>query len=188
MKIIIFILMAAMLGSCTEKDMDARILSVPIKREKEVAVILSEAQTMIVDKGSARLDNINIACGEIDGTHLKSGEEFSFNKILGKRTEAKGYKVAPVMVDGEHSEGIGGGICQVSSTVYMAAAAAGLEITERTPHSKPVGYAPGGDDATVVYGVKDLKFLNSTMSEIVIYCNADENAVKVKITAVLKCY
>lgn len=188
MKIVILILIAALLGSCTEKNINAQKLSIPFRQEKTFEILLSKAATPIVDKGEARVNNINIACGKINALRLKSGEEFSFNKILGKRTEAKGYKTAPVIVDGEYAEGVGGGICQVSSTVYMAAAAAGLEITERNPHTKPVGYAPDGDDATVVYGVKDLKFINSTMSDIVIYCHADEDTVAVKIIAILKYY
>lgn len=80
---------------------------------------------------------------------LKPGEEFSFNGVVGPRTVANGFFLAPVIVEGEMDQGLGGGVCQVSSTLYAASITAGLEVVERMPHSRPSKYMPPGLDATV---------------------------------------
>ncbi|GAA0179415.1 VanW family protein [Clostridium sediminicola] len=118
----------------------------------------------------ARSTNIDLATKAINGTILMPGEEFSFNDVVGKRTEAKGYQVAHVIVRGEYVDGLGGGICQVSTTLYNAALLAGLEITERSHHTYPSSYVPIGRDATVDYGNIDLKFVNN--QEYPIYISA----------------
>ena len=143
--------------------------------------VLGEAATNIIDNGINRINNIQIACQKISGMKLSPWEEFSFNKITGKKTSQNGYKSAPVLVDGEKSYGIGGGVCQVSSTIYMAALNAGLEITEHHNHSESVAYAPNGMDATVVYGVKDFCFINNTDDDIYIYAWVENDQVLAKI-------
>ena len=105
--------------------------------------------------------NINTAVGKVDGTVLMPGDKFSFNKVVGQRTIKNGFKLAGVYKNGKHDVGIGGGICQVSSTLYNAALLAGLKVRERHNHSLPVPYVPPGRDATVDYGSFDLVIENS---------------------------
>lgn len=94
--------------------------------------------------------NILQAIARIEGkAYLLPGEEFSFNKVVGARTIANGFFLAPVIVEGEMDQGLGGGVCQVSSTLYAASLVAGLDVVERMPHSRPSKYMPPGLDATV---------------------------------------
>jgi vancomycin resistance protein YoaR len=109
-----------------------------------------------------RGENIRIASEKIHNTLLGPGEVFSFNDVVGPRTAEAGYQVAHVYTAGEVVDGIGGGICQVSSTLYNAVLYAGLETVERWNHVFTVEYVPLGQDATVSYGSVDFKFRNST--------------------------
>ncbi len=111
---------------------------------------------------SNRNSNIALACEKINGTKLEPGEEFSFNGVVGQRTTANGFKEATVIQGGQYEQGLGGGICQVSSTLYNAVVMANLEVTERNAHAWPSSYVPEGLDATVDYGVLDFKFKNNT--------------------------
>ena len=147
----------------------------------ETEIPIGQATTDIIDKGKNRVDNISVACEKINGTEVKAGEVFSFNSTTGERNVKNGYKNAPVIVDGEKSYGIGGGVCQVSTTIYMAALTANLSIIEHFNHSEPVAYAPKGKDATVVYGVKDLKIKNDTDKSIFIYAWVEDEKVFSKI-------
>ncbi|MBI6872112.1 VanW family protein [Clostridium aciditolerans] len=122
--------------------------------------VLATFSTTILDSDENRVNNIRLASQKINGFVLKPGETFSFNKIVGKRDYNKGYKKAKVLVNGESNEGVGGGICQLSSTIYNAALKSGMQIIERHTHSGEVGYIPRGQDAAVSYGYKDLKFKN----------------------------
>jgi len=115
-----------------------------------------------------RNNNIAIASGKINGMILAPGETFSLNGTVGERTLAAGFRVAHVFVDAKVVDGIGGGVSQVTGTLFNAAALAGLEIKEVNPHSRPVAYLPLGRDATVAYGDKDLKFTNNTGAPIYI--------------------
>ena len=107
-----------------------------------------------------RTKNVNLAARSINNIVLKKGEVFSYNNILGERTEARGYSGAKVYAGGEVVDGLGGGICQVSSTLYNAVLFADLNVVSRTCHSLPVAYVPLGRDATVSYGSIDFKFKN----------------------------
>ena len=109
----------------------------------------------------SRTNNLEIATDKINGTVLMPGEEFSFNQVVGKRTVEEGYKDAKIYENGRVVDGLAGGICQVSSTLYNAALLSNLDIVERNNHSFVTSYLPAGRDATVVYGVKDLRFVNS---------------------------
>ncbi|MCR5615715.1 MAG: VanW family protein [Saccharofermentans sp.] len=115
---------------------------------------------------SNRNSNIALACEKINGTKLEPGEEFSFNGVVGQRTTANGFKEATVIQGGQYEQGLGGGICQVSSTLYNAVVMANLEVTERNAHAWPSSYVPEGLDATVDYGVLDFKFKNNTDYQI----------------------
>lgn len=108
----------------------------------------------------SRNNNLGLASGKIDGTVLMPGEVFSFNDTVGRRTAQAGFKEAGVYVNGRHDTGIGGGICQVSTTLYNASLMADLGIVHRRNHSMPVAYVPVGRDATVSYGTIDLKLKN----------------------------
>ena len=120
-----------------------------------------------------RKENIRLASEKINGRILNPGEVFSFNSEVGPRTGANGYKVAHVYSGSKVVDGIGGGICQVSSTLYNAVVFADLEIVYRTNHSMPVSYVPLGRDATVSYGTIDFKFKNNKESPIKIEAIAD---------------
>jgi vancomycin resistance protein YoaR len=109
-----------------------------------------------------RGENIRIAVSKINGLMLAPGEEFSFNKIVGPRTEAGGYKIAHVYSGGKVIDDVGGGICQVSTTLYNSVLYSNLDVTERNDHQFTVSYVPFGQDAAVSYGGPDFKFRNST--------------------------
>ena len=112
-----------------------------------------------------RNDNIRLAFSKINGYVLQPGKTFSFNRVVGNRSTKNGFKTAIEYVYGEHVEGVGGGVCQASTTVYQAAIQAGLKITERHAHSDSVSYADYGTDATVSDTKgheKNLKFVNTT--------------------------
>ena len=115
-----------------------------------------------------RFTNIEIGTKKFNHLIIRSGESVSFNKIAGKRTEANGYVEAPEIAYGAYVMGIGGGICQVSSTLYNAVVNAGLEVTKRVQHSLPSSYVPMGQDATVSDDRLDFVFKNNTKADIFI--------------------
>lgn len=118
-----------------------------------------------------RIENIRVAASKLNGIVLLPGERLSFNKTVGKRTIEAGFKEAPVFVNGKHDLGIGGGICQVSTTLYNAALFADLAIKQRRNHSMPVPYVPVGRDATVDYPRTDLVIENSMATPIGVVCH-----------------
>ena len=111
---------------------------------------------------AARKNNVQLSAKAINGFILNHDEVFSYNGAVGKRTAARGYQAAPAYVGGETVDEIGGGICQTSSTLYMATLLANMEITERRPHRYATTYMPYGMDATVSWGGPDFKFTNNT--------------------------
>lgn len=138
--------------------------------------------TEILNKDEDRVHNIKIGAEDIDHTVLEPGEVFSFNDTLGKRTGDKGYEKAPIMLgNGDKGEGTGGGVCQLSTTLYNAALKADLEIVERHRHSESIPYVEEGKDATVVYGSKDLRFKNTRDYPIEILISVSEEKVTVKL-------
>ncbi len=108
-----------------------------------------------------RSTNLVIACQKINGKVVLAGETFSYNKALGPRTAAAGYRNGKIYSGGEVVDGIGGGICQISSTLYNTVLMSNLEIVERRNHQFVTSYVPAGRDATVVYGMTDFKFKNT---------------------------
>ncbi len=123
--------------------------------------LLGSATTRYDAGNVDRTTNLAIACKKINGYVLAPGEVFSYNQVLGKRTSANGYKEAAVYVAGGVENGLGGGICQISSTLYNAVLIADLGIEERHNHSYTTSYIEAGKDATVSYGVLDFKFKNT---------------------------
>ena len=141
--------------------------------------------TTIYDAGNSnRAHNIALAASTINGTVLLPGESFSYNGTLGNTTKEKGYKEGGAYVGGKVVQAYGGGICQVSTTLYNAVLYANLEIVERHNHSYAVSYVPAGRDATVAYGGKDFKFKNNRNYPIKIVANAKNGVVSISIAGV----
>lgn len=128
-----------------------------------------------------RSANIRLSARKINGYILYPGQTFSFNQVVGPRDKEHGFKEALEIVDGEFVPGIGGGVCQLSSTLYNAVLLADLAIAERYNHSKPLGYVGLGRDATVAYGVLDFKFINSSDSPVMIMAETEKNRLMVGI-------
>ena len=128
-----------------------------------------------------RTTNLRLAANKIDGTVIMPGEIFSYNKVVGKRTIAAGYKNAAIYQDGEVTDGLGGGICQISTTLYNAAIDAGMLIEERRNHMFVPTYADAGKDATVVWGSTDFKFENRRAYPIKIETSVTGGVASVKI-------
>jgi len=131
------------------------------------ACLLGACATPILDNSPGRLENVRLTAKLVNNTIIASGQEFSFNKITGEPTADRGFQPAAVFGDsGKQEMEVGGGMCQVSSTLYNAVVAAGLKVTERHPHSQPVNYIPPGKDATT-YTDKDFRFVNTTRWRLV---------------------
>lgn len=131
-----------------------------------------------------RNKNINLACRGINGTIVKPGQEFSFNNKLGERTEEKGYDYAPAYLEGQVVEELGGGVCQVSTTLYNAIFGAGLTTTYRKSHTFEPAYITPGLDATVSYHGPDYRFINNSDYSVGIRATYAKQKVKIEIFAV----
>ena len=142
--------------------------------------VLGEAKTHV--SGSAgRIGNVKLSAQTINGIVLNSGDIFSYNQSVGQRTEARGYKPAPAYVKGETVDEVGGGICQTSSTLYLACLLSNLEITERYAHRYIPAYISAGMDATVSWGGPDYKFTNNTLYPIKIVTSYSSGYLTVKL-------
>ncbi|MDZ5471575.1 VanW family protein [Bacillus sp. 31A1R] len=137
--------------------------------------------TYFNNHNQTRSHNINLATEAINNHVIFPGETFSFNKVVGKRTVKKGYMRAPVIVRGELSEDIGGGICQVSSTLFNAVDRAGVKILQRYSHSKRVPYVPPGRDATVSWYGPDFTFQNNYSQPILILARKYGGSVNIRL-------
>ena len=141
----------------------------------------SKFSTQYKTSTAERKHNVYLAAKSLDNVLVDVGAEFSFNATVGERTEQRGYKNAKIIVDGEFVDGVGGGVCQVSTTMYNALLLAGLEITEFHPHSLAVSYVPPSFDAMVNSGWADLRFINNTHNPIIINSIADGQTLTIKI-------
>ena len=128
-----------------------------------------------------RNTNISLACKALTGTRVAPGAVFSFNNTLGYTSEDKGYLVAGILINGEPDTGLGGGICQVSSTLYNAVLKAGMTVVERHAHSATVGYVPKDQDATVNYGSLDFRFQNNTPNNCYLIFDYNNRSLTVSI-------
>ncbi len=152
-------------------DLSPTPVEAPVTREylESQIVVLSTFETTIGNTSTeGRFANIKLGTEKFNQLTIKSGESVSFNKVTGKRTEANGYQQALELAYGEYVMGWGGGICQVSSTLYNAVVNAGLEIVSRTQHSRPSSYVDKGLDATVQDDRIDFVFKNNTNADIFI--------------------
>ena len=149
------------------------ILASGIKEE------ITSASTLFNPQDENRAYNISLAAQKIDNFLLTPASIFSFNQVVGEASAKDGFKEAPIIVNGQFVMGAGGGICQVSSTLYNAALKAGLTIVERHNHGLPVAYLPPGLDATVAYDYLDLKFKNNLQTNLLIHSNIADNRLNV---------
>lgn len=156
------------------------------KTSEPAEVELSSFSTDILTSDPNRNNNIQITCGVLNEHIVAPGETFSFTGLVGKSTYDKGYKQANVISnDGETIKGLGGGNCQVSSTLYNAVAAVPeLEVIERHNHGAEVYYVPIGQDAAVAHGSIDFKFKNNLSSNIKIYASSDDKVITTSIVKV----
>lgn len=141
--------------------------------------------TTALQGASGRIHNVEAAAKVINGMLLAPGDVFDYGKIVEKAGKLYGFREAPVIVQGRLVPGVGGGICQVSGTLYGAVIRAGLEIVERRNHSRPVSYLPKGQDATFSTGYINFKFKNNTDTYIYIRAQADGGRVTVKLFGTL---
>ena len=166
-------------SNTTKADID-KAAQVPPK-ETEIAIYT----TKIKDKSSGRQNNISIACSTLNDTLVEPGAIFSFCDTLGQPTPEKGYKKALIFKNGDKVQGLGGGKCQISSTLYNAVLQVKeLEVVERHPHSGKVYYVPEGKDAAVSFGTYDFKFKNNTGKQIKIKASNTENEITIQLLLV----
>lgn len=146
--------------------------------------MLGEYETPILNNDADRVANLALACEKINAVVTEPEQEFSFNDTIGERTEERGFKKGIVFDGKEKTEAVGGGVCQVSSTLFGAAKNAALEITERHQHKREVQYVKLGDDATVKYGELDFKFKNTQSRPVKIEAFLTDSTVCVRIWAI----
>jgi len=139
------------------------------------ADLLATKSTSLSGSSSNRITNVALACKAIDGLVLMPGEEFNYNEVVGERTPERGYLLAGAYSDGQTIQAYGGGICQVSSTIYYCALYSNLNITSRLCHMFPVAYLPPGLDATVSWGGPEFKFVNDRDYPIKIRATVKDN-------------
>ncbi len=152
-----------------------------------INTLLATYSTGLGSSSRNRRHNIRLACEAIDGTVLRPGELFSYNQTVGPRSERAGFRTAPVIIHGELVPGTGGGICQVSTTLYNAALLADLKVVRRSHHQFPVHYVPPGRDATVAFGSLDLRFANSLPSPVALEVKQQGSRVVVHVYGAPEC-
>jgi vancomycin resistance protein YoaR len=140
-----------------------------------------ETRYAVDKKHEARTFNLRLAASKLDGHVILPGETFDFNDVVGPRDEANGYKVAPVIAQGELVDGIGGGTCQIAGTLHGAAFFSGLDIVERHPHTRPSFYIKMGLDATVVYPTITLRLRNSFEHPVVLHETVRDGVVRAEV-------
>ncbi len=150
-------------------------------------VVLASATTKYSSRKVARTKNVVMAANNMNNTVVVPGAEFSYNKAVGPRSLEEGFVEALIFVKGKVVPGAGGGVCQVSTTLFQALLKTGLEIKERHPHSLPVTYAKPGLDATVSYGAIDLRFLNNYDKPVIVHSRASGGLMTVTLLGDASC-
>jgi vancomycin resistance protein YoaR len=182
-------------GAPPEKPVPIK-LSIPLREVAPIVTadhlggintLLATYSTGLGGSSRNRRHNIRVACAAIDGTVLMRGDVFSYNQIVGPRTERAGFRTAPVIIHGELVPGTGGGICQVSTTLYNVALLGDLKIVRRSHHQFPVHYVPPGRDATVAYGSLDLRFANSLPGPVALDVKTAGSRVVVRLYGTAAC-
>ncbi len=152
-----------------------------LRKARQTPVRLSAFQTTLPDPLPGEEYNVALAADRLAGTLVGAGRVFSMNQTLGPYTAGRGFRRGPVYVGESVSTTIGGGVCKIATTLYNVAILAGLEILERRAHGMPVPYVPPGQDATVTYGVQDLRFRNGTAAPVMIYADTRGNTLYMAI-------
>ncbi len=172
----------------TSKDFDAQITASASEVQPEVSIATAKEKyktigtfTTNTTSNSKRNTNIRLAAEALNGTIVQPGQELSFNDAVGERTVAKGYQGAAAYNNGEVVEEIGGGVCQVSTTLYNAVLRAGLKISVRRSHTFEPSYVTPGQDATVSWGGPDFKFINNSSAAIGLRASYSNQTVTVSV-------
>lgn len=160
---------------------DDHIPTVTLTDIRHIDRVLATYTTQFNASDSNRSENIYLAARSVNGSLVRQGENFSFNSNVGPRLAQFGYKEAPVFIDGKLVPDWGGGVCQVSSTLYNAVLLADMTIDERTAHFRPPGYVPLGQDATVADNLLDFRFRNTSANNIYVIAEASGNQITVSI-------
>lgn len=158
-----------------------QLVAAPVQEAVVPGQIIS-TYTTLFDNKIARATNVKLAATQINGKILQPGETFSYLGSITPRTKENGYVVAPVFSNKKVSKGIGGGICQVSSTIYAAVLGTTCTVVERHPHSLPVSYVPKGMDATVSSPSLDFRFTNTYEQPLLITITSDDGVLTVTIS------
>lgn len=167
------------------KEVPLTKLDISVEEKGAAVTLLGAYETSYATSSASRCTNVELAAANFDGTVAAPGEIVSCSTLFKQRTIENGYKVAGIFINGEKGEGIGGGVCQVSSTVYAAALKAGLGIVERHAHSLPVAYIPTGMDATISYPVLDLRIQNNKDIPVMFKATTQNKKVKIEIFGVI---
>lgn len=174
-----------MIQSKTFKNIDLKVNikepKMTTEQAKSVDTLLASFTTKFSTKDSNRVRNISIASNRTSNILLMPGEEFSYNNLTGRRTLSNGYKDAPVIINGVIGEGVGGGVCQVSTTIFNTALYSGMDITSRQNHSLKSSYVPIGQDAMVNDGGSDFRFRNPYNNPVVVKTTVGNGTVTSKI-------
>ena len=140
-------------------------------------ILMGAFRTILLDPLPGEEYNVHLAARTLSGTVIQPGETFSQNQRIGPYTKARGYQEGPTYVGGKVTTTEGGGVCKIASTLYNVAILSDLQIVERHNHGMPVPYVPYGQDATVAYGAKDIRFKNNTDSPILIWSVGIDNTL-----------
>lgn len=161
--------------------------AVTVEQLKSVTVLRGSFTTSFVNSRAERCHNIRLAASKLDGLCVPAGGTFSFNCVVGERTEQNGYKNAVVIADGKYTEGTGGGVCQVSTTLYNALLLADF-VPKAFRHSLVPSYIEAGFDAMVSYGTTDLSFINNTSSAVYVSARVQNGSITCKIYGMPNAY
>jgi len=159
----------------------------PRVRYSDISVISKVISVFSTSFNPQKVDrsyNIKLACDRINNIILLPGDTFSMDKALGPRTISNGYRNAPVIVKGKILEGVGGGVCQVTTTLYVAVLKSKLEVVERKPHSMPLSYVEPGQDSTISEGYIDFKFKNNKDYPILISAQVSGGNIIIRIVGI----
>lgn len=155
-------------------------------QKMQINGVLSTFTTYYSENAANRAQNIALAASRIDGMIIGPGQSFSFNNTVGPRDYEHGFLDAVIIENGKYTNGLGGGVCQVSTTVYGAVLRTELEVTARRPHSLVSGYVDPGQDAMVAWGISDLAFINTYDTPILLYAKSGGGALTVSIYGDMK--
>jgi vancomycin resistance protein YoaR len=179
------LLTSAILEGATK--LDAAVVKTSAARTRaalndlDVSAVLGSFESRYNTLDSDRSFNLRVAARHVDGVVLLPGDEFDFNRIVGERSEANGFRLAPVIADGEVTDGVGGGTCQIAGTLHAAVFFAGLPFLERNTHTRPSSYLKLGLDATVSYPKLNFRFKNDMAQPIAIGVEVGGGRVRVEL-------